>query len=269
VGKIYITGIGRVTPCGINQEDPEHVKQDSSIINIDEWKYETPFKQFKRLSRSTQISVLSTNEALKDAGIEGPFIKNSDEAIKTGLIVSTSYTNLESILLLHKDAENYGEKFVNPGIFPSTVLNSIAGQISILYSIQGVNITLSNGSHQWWKAFDYAQDLFTTHKVERLILCFVDLFPPKELIDVCDCSLPYESATVFVLEQESPSKESILLKLTSHPSEQNENNSNGLQTLIRKTKKMRRYRSLIEDKVIIYEGSLKHMLTIKRKFPKE
>lgn len=268
--KIYITGIGRVTPWGINQEESEHVKHEKLIINIDELEYETPSKHFIRLSRSTQLSVLSIHEALTEAGIEGPFVKDSNDALKTGLIVSTSYKNLKPIQLLHQEAEKHRGKLVSPGLFPNTVLNSIAGQLSIMYNIQGANITLSNGNYEWWKAFLYAKDLFSTNKFERLILCIVDLFPLREIMDVCECSLPYESTTAFVLEQVPSSKERILLKLTKHPNEQKKyGDSDGVQTLIRKTKKMKRYKSLIEDKVIIHEGEHKHMLTIKKEAQKE
>ena len=75
-----------------------------------------------------------------------------------GVSIGTTFGSLHSISQFDRDGLIEGPKYVNPSLFPNTVLNSPASQVSIRFKIKGFNTTISTGFCAGLDAISYACD---------------------------------------------------------------------------------------------------------------
>jgi len=98
-------------------------------------------KGTRTLDRLTGLAIATVGLALKDAGIG-----DADDRDRIGIVVGSSQGSLKSIAgftretLIHERPE-----FVNPALFPNTVMNCVAGQTAIWHHCRGPNVTVSAG----------------------------------------------------------------------------------------------------------------------------
>lgn len=111
---------------------------------------------------------------------------------------------------MFKDSDEYGPNSVTPAprFFPGTVLNVIAGHISIKFKLSGPNITVSEGVNSGYKSLLYAYDLLQIGEVERVIVCDVNIFSPIQYRKAVEIFLPqFEHVSTIVLEKAKTEKE--------------------------------------------------------------
>ena len=175
IGKrVVITGLGVVSAIGIGKDSffESLFKGVSGIKPVSSFETEQ-FKSklageipdfsaqdflgekgLRTLDRSTKLLCSATKLALDDAG----FIISEENTHETGVAVGATFGSLKSISDFDRDSIVDGARYVNPALFPNTVINSPASQVSIKFNIKGFNATVSTGFCASLDAINYAAD---------------------------------------------------------------------------------------------------------------
>ncbi len=111
-------------------------------------------KGLRLLDRSTKLMICSAKLAIEDS----QFIITEENNDDTGVSVGTTLGSLKSIAEFDEITLREGPRYVNPGLFPNTVINSPASHISIWNKIKGFNSTISTGFTSSLDAMSYAYD---------------------------------------------------------------------------------------------------------------
>jgi len=111
-------------------------------------------KGLRLLDRSTLLVNVASKLALEDGG----FSVTDANADETGVVLGTTLGSVWSISEFDKTALLEGPRYVNPALFPNTVINSPASQISIRFGIKGFNTTIATGFTSSLDALKYACD---------------------------------------------------------------------------------------------------------------
>ncbi|MBI5513392.1 MAG: hypothetical protein HY909_06455 [Deltaproteobacteria bacterium] len=95
--------------------------------------------------RVTKLLLASARLGLAHAGVkrDGQWLAHGPE--KAGVVASTVYGSLESITELDRVARLEDPRYLNPGRFPNTVINSALGFVSIWEDLRALNATVTNG----------------------------------------------------------------------------------------------------------------------------
>jgi 3-oxoacyl-[acyl-carrier-protein] synthase II len=146
---------GRVgyRPISLFEVDEYPVKQAGEISDFDPKIYMGQ-KGLRTLDRSTTLVVSAAKLAIDDSQFQiTP--ENTDD---TGVAIGTTLGSVKSIADFDTITLREGPRAVNPALFPNTVINSPASQISIWHKIAGFNTTLSTGFCAAMDALQYAYD---------------------------------------------------------------------------------------------------------------
>ncbi len=111
-------------------------------------------KGLRTLDRSTKLIASAAKLALDDAGLE----INEENSQQAGVAVGTTFGSIKSICDFDLEGLKEGVRYVNPALFPNTVINSPASEVSIKYKIRGFNATISTGFCASLDAANYARD---------------------------------------------------------------------------------------------------------------
>lgn len=111
-------------------------------------------KGLRLLDRSTKLMVSSAKLCIQDS----QYIITEENTDDCGVSVGTTLGSLKSIAEFDEVTLREGPRYVNPGLFPNTVINSPASQISIWHKIKGFNTTISTGFTSSLDAMSYAYD---------------------------------------------------------------------------------------------------------------
>ncbi len=109
-------------------------------------------KGLRTLDRSIKLMVSSAKLAIDDSG----FVITDENTDDVGVSVGTTLGSLKSIAEFDEVTLREGPRYVNPALFPNTVINSPASQVSIWHKIKGFNTTLSTGFTAAIDAMSYA-----------------------------------------------------------------------------------------------------------------
>ena len=122
-------------------------------------------KGLRTLDRSTKLVASAAKLALDDAKLAITESNTHD----TGVAVGTTLGSLRSISDFDRDAIQEGPRYVNPALFPNTVINSPASQVSIKFNIKGFNATISTGFSASLDAINYAADFIRLGRVKVVL----------------------------------------------------------------------------------------------------
>lgn len=156
---MVVTGIGLVTPLGNTVEESwQHILAGKSgvepITTFDVSAYPTrfsaPVKSFdveqylpKKDARKMDIfihyGIAAGVQAMRDAGVDMEKINPT----RVGVAVGSGIGGLANIEAQHQQLLKSGPRRVSPFFVPSTIINMIAGNLSILYGLQGPNICIT------------------------------------------------------------------------------------------------------------------------------
>ncbi len=183
--RIVVTGIGLVTPLGLNRETTwgniiEGKSAGGPITRFDAKNLPVriaaevkgfqpelfmPAKEVRRHGLFTQYSLAATHEALLDAGF--PTRLDDDLGARTGVTVSSGMGGLPEIQywdreLQAEDAKPRIRKVTSPFFVPMIIPNLAAGQISISANCHGPNICIvtacATSAHSIGEAARYIKD---------------------------------------------------------------------------------------------------------------
>lgn len=121
-------------------------------------------KGLRSLDRSTKLLCSAARLCIDDSGFKITD-ENTDDV---GVSVGTTLGSLKSISDFDKVTLTEGPRYTNPALFPNTVINSPASQVSIWNNIQGFNTTISTGFTASFDAMSYACDFIKMDRVKMV-----------------------------------------------------------------------------------------------------
>lgn len=184
--RVVITGVGIVTSTGMGKDEfwqglqngASGVKQVSlfdtagltthlagEIKDFDAEKY-LEKRGLRTLDRTTKIVNVAAKFAIDDARLT----INETNTDRTGVVLGTTLGSVYSISEFDKTALREGPRSVNPALFPNTVINSPASQISIRFVIKGFNTTISTGYTASLDALRYAYDFIQLNRADAVVV---------------------------------------------------------------------------------------------------
>lgn len=157
--RVVITGLGAITPIGKTvKEYFEGLKDGTSgavpITQFDCSKFKTRFacevkdfdptaylerKEARKLDRFTQLSLIASDEAVKDAGIDNENIDHNRVGVIFASGIGGIHTFQDDVMAF---ARGDGTPRFNPFFIPKMILDIAAGQISMRYGFRGPNFAV-------------------------------------------------------------------------------------------------------------------------------
>lgn len=129
------------------------VNQAGEISDFDPVLYMGP-KKLRLLDRSTRLLVSASKLAVSDS----QFKITEENTDQTGVSVGCTLGSIKSIQDFDIVTLTEGPRYTNPALFPNTVINSPASQVSIWNYIAGFNTTIATGFTASTDAMSYAYD---------------------------------------------------------------------------------------------------------------
>jgi 3-oxoacyl-[acyl-carrier-protein] synthase II len=151
--RVVITGIGMLTPCGIEPGDTwkNVIAGNSGIAPIEsfdasdfsvrfagEVKGFDPLryiakKKIKEMGRFIQLSVAASQECLTDSGIE---LSDEDRAL-CGTFIGVGMGGLEYLYKYSVTLKERGPRKISPYFIPQVISNLAGGQVAIQHGLRG------------------------------------------------------------------------------------------------------------------------------------
>lgn len=146
-------GISGIKPISLFDTSQFKVKTAGEIKDFNPQRF-LGTKGLRNLDRSTKLVNSAAKLALDDAG----FTVEEENTHSIGIVVGNTLGSVYSISEFDKEALTEGPQYVNPALFPNTVINSPTSQVSIKFNIKGFNTTISTGFSASLDAIKYALD---------------------------------------------------------------------------------------------------------------
>ncbi|EEO02627.1 TPA: beta-ketoacyl-ACP synthase II [Vibrio cholerae] len=157
--RVVVTGMGMLSPVGNTVESSWKalLAGQSGIVNIEHFdttNFSTRFaglvkgfdceqymskKDARKMDLFIQYGIAAGIQALEDSGLE----VNEGNAARIGVAIGSGIGGLELIETGHQALIEKGPRKVSPFFVPSTIVNMIAGNLSIMRGLRGPNIAIS------------------------------------------------------------------------------------------------------------------------------
>lgn len=157
--RVVVTGMGMLSPVGNTVESSWKalLEGQSGIVNIDHFETEnfaTRFaglvkdfdcteymskKDARKMDLFIQYGIAAGIQALDDSGLE----VNPDNAHRVGVAIGSGIGGLDLIEAAHTALTQKGPRKVSPFFVPSTIVNMVAGNLSIMRGLRGPNIAIA------------------------------------------------------------------------------------------------------------------------------
>ena len=165
--RVVVTGLGMLTPVGLDVDESWGsilagksgaatidtfdasdftVRFSASVKNFDVTKY-MDAKEARRVDIFVQYGMAASIQAIEDAGLE----VDPDRADRYGVLIGSGIGGIVTIENTKDTLTKSGPRRVSPFFVPGSVINMIAGIISIRYGMKGPNLALvsacTTGTH--------------------------------------------------------------------------------------------------------------------------
>ena len=171
--RVVVTGMGAVTPLGLNVEEfwtglKEGKTAFGEITKFDTTEYKVhlaaevkgfqgkdymDFKAAKRMELFCQYAVAAAKEAMEQAGI----CMEEEDPYRVGCSIGSGIGSLQTIEREHKKLLEKGPGRVNPLMVPLMISNMAAGNVSIQFGLKGKSLNVvtacASGTHCIGEAF--------------------------------------------------------------------------------------------------------------------
>jgi 3-oxoacyl-[acyl-carrier-protein] synthase II len=156
--RVVVTGLGIVCPIGntvaeawssvlaaksgigrITRFDPGLLSSQiaGEVKNFDIAAYLSP-KEARRMDRFIHLGIAAGVQALKDSGLE----VTEANAPRIGVNIGSGIGGLPMIEETHNDVLKGGPRKISPFFIPSTIINMISGNLSIMHGLKGPNLAM-------------------------------------------------------------------------------------------------------------------------------
>lgn len=184
--RIVVTGIGVIAPNGFGKDEfwcncfagvsgirpitlfdtTEHSCHYAGEISNFEPAAFLGLKGLRNLDRTTLLAMVAAKLAFEDAKLE--ITDNNRNEI--GVVLGSTMGSVRSISEFDKEGLREGPRYVNPALFPNTVINSPASQVAIRFGLRGLNTTISTGFSASLDALGYAMDMLELGRAKALLV---------------------------------------------------------------------------------------------------
>ena len=171
--RVVITGMGAITPIGLNvNEYWEGLKAGKTgfgeITYFDTTDYKVKIaaevkdfvpknymdgKAAKRMEKFSQYAVAASKEAMEQAGID----MEKEDPYRVGCVIGSGVGSLQAIEREYKKLLDKGPGRVNPLLVPLMITNIAAGNVSIQFGLKGKNLDVTTacatGTHSIGEGF--------------------------------------------------------------------------------------------------------------------
>jgi 3-oxoacyl-[acyl-carrier-protein] synthase II len=157
--RVVVTGMGMLTPVGNTVESSWKalLEGQSGIVNIEHFDttdFPTRFaglvkdfdceqymskKDARKMDLFIQYGIAAGIQALNDSGLE----VTEENAARVGVAIGSGIGGLDLIESGHSSLVEKGPRKVSPFFVPSTIVNMVAGNLSIMRGLRGPNIAIS------------------------------------------------------------------------------------------------------------------------------
>jgi len=180
--RVVVTGVGILTSNGKGKEEYWQalqegkvgyrpvtlfdtseflVNQAGEISDFDPIPFMGP-KKLRLLDRSIKLLVSASKLAVADSQLQ----ITEENTDNIGVSVGSTMGSIKSIHDFDEVTLREGPRYTNPGLFPNTVINSPASQVSIWNYIKGFNTTIATGFTASTDAMSYAYDFIQYERVK-------------------------------------------------------------------------------------------------------
>ncbi len=157
--RVVVTGMGMLSPVGNTVESSWKalLEGQSGIVNIEHFdatNFSTRFaglvkdfdcteymskKDARKMDLFIQYGIAAGIQALDDSGLE----ITEENAARVGVAIGSGIGGLDLIETGHTALVEKGPRKVSPFFVPSTIVNMVAGNLSIVRGLRGPNIAIS------------------------------------------------------------------------------------------------------------------------------
>ena len=156
--RVVVTGLGIVCPIGnavaeawssvlagksgisrITHFDATALSSQiaGEVKNFDVAAYLSP-KEARRMDRFIHLGLAAGVQAIKDSGIQ----VTEANAVRIGVNIGSGIGGLPMIEDTHNDVLKGGPRKISPFFIPSTIINMISGNLSIMFGLKGPNLAM-------------------------------------------------------------------------------------------------------------------------------
>lgn len=185
--RVVITGIGCVSPFGFGGSDvvAAMLHANASAIALVRGFSTEAFSRHlgaeipatelvqseegRRWSRVSQMAVAACRNAVVEAQLSDPEVLHP-----FGLVIGTEFGDLQSTEAFHAGFLQRGPRGLRAFLFPNTVMNSMAGVVSLALGIKGPILTLNQPGVAGEMAVARALTLLAANRAHAVIACGVD-----------------------------------------------------------------------------------------------
>ncbi len=128
------SGISRITHFDAN---PLASKIAGEVKNFDVAAYLSP-KEARRMDRFIHLGMAAGIQAIKDSGIQ----VTEANATRIGVNIGSGIGGLPMIEETHNEVLKGGPRKISPFFIPSTIINMISGNLSIMHGLKGPNLAM-------------------------------------------------------------------------------------------------------------------------------
>ncbi|MDD7317289.1 MAG: beta-ketoacyl-ACP synthase II [Prevotella sp.] len=185
--RVVVTGLGAVTPVGLNPEETwnsllEGKSGAAPITSFDTSKFKTHFacevkgldvnqyidrKEARKLDRYTQLALISATQAVEDSGMNLETVDKDRIGVVFGVGIGGIKTFQDEVIYYGQNFEN-GPKF-GPFFIPKMISDIAAGHISIKYGFHGPNYATTSACASSTNAIADAFNLIRLGKANIIV----------------------------------------------------------------------------------------------------
>jgi len=128
------SGVGRITHFDAGVLSSQIAGE---VKNFNVAAYLSP-KEARRMDRFIHLGIAAGVQALKDSGLE----VTEANATRIGVNIGSGIGGLPMIEETHNDVLKGGPRKISPFFIPSTIINMISGNLSIMHGLKGPNLAM-------------------------------------------------------------------------------------------------------------------------------
>ena len=166
--RVVVTGLGAITPLGNSVTETwsnllDGVSGAATVESFDTSDFNTKFsasvknfqvsdymsaKNARKMDEFIHFGVAASLQALDDAGL----VADEHNAERIGVAIGSGIGGLPNIEVQHGNLLKSGPRKISPFFVPSTIINMISGNLSIMRGLKGPNICITTacttGTHK-------------------------------------------------------------------------------------------------------------------------
>ena len=162
--RVVITGLGTVNSLGLNVETSfprmlagengvspvtrfdasDYAAKIAATVDWDPAEHGFAGPEQRKLDPFTMWALMSSDEALRDAGLEDLAGEPEDARMRYGAIIATGIGGITGILEQYDTLLERGPRRVSPHFIPRIMANAVSGQVSIRHGLLGTSFTTSS-----------------------------------------------------------------------------------------------------------------------------